>query len=181
MHTKRMIPPPQPTQRGHWMFPSQHLPPHSGKQPSGMGSGLSQVAGPAGGEACRLEWHGGGGVGEVVWGRWCGAGRRIGAVSGSTRQSLPLACYSAAERILLRPSTMETQMLLAKPGFQLLFLPPKPDGWSPNIKHANFEGGHEVQGSRPKWLCQEPTHKKRCNSTPLCSAGQSHRSFSSGL
>lgn len=34
-----------------------------------MGSGLSQVAGPAGGEACRLEWCGGGGVGEVVWGR----------------------------------------------------------------------------------------------------------------
>lgn len=44
------------------------------------------------------------------------------------------------ERIPFRPGTMGTQMSLAKPDFQLFFSS-GPDGWSPNIKHENFEEG----------------------------------------
>lgn len=55
------------------------------------------------------------------------------------------ACLGLAtvlERILFRPSTMESQMPLAKPDFQLFFFP-GPDGWFPNIKHENsVEGMH---------------------------------------
>ena len=156
------------------MFLSLHLPPHSGKQPSGRGSGLLHMVGPAGGEACRLEW-----CGEVV----PGTGRiTVDQVMGlgageQGRASRWLATVPG--RIPLRPSTMWTQMLLAKSVFQLLFSL-RPVGWSPNIKHANSEedmhGECRVQDPR---VCQ--TVREEIQLDPSCSVGQSHRSSSSGL
>lgn len=109
------------------MFLSLHLLPHSGKWPLGVGSVLLPVVGTRG-EACR--W------GEVV----PGPGRIIGdQVMRLWAGEQGRACRRLAtvlEIILFRLSTMETQMPLAKPDFQLFFFS-GPDGWSPNTKHEN--------------------------------------------
>lgn len=74
-------------------------------------------------------------------------------------------------RIPFRPSTMQTQMLLAKSVFQLLFSP-RPVGWSPNIKHANSEEDMhwECRVQDPR-VCQ--TGREDMQLDPSCS-GPSH-------
>lgn len=156
------------------MFLSLHLPPHSGKQPSGMGAGLLQVVGPAWGETCRLEW-----CGEVV--------PRTGRIIKDQVMELGAEEQGRASRWLatmpgripFRPSTMQTQMLLAKSVFQWLFSP-RPVGWSPNIKHANLE-----EDMHSECRVQDPkvyqTVREEMQLDPSCSVGQSHRSSSSEL